>query len=71
MLIVIVFLVIFIVAIAFVFGIMFYRRHQSHKNQGKFLASFASIFFFFFNDTMIEILKHEVEVILLSGIVHF
>ena len=70
MLIVIVFLVIFIVAIAFVFGIMFYRRHQSRKNQGKFLASFASIFFFF-NDTMIEILKHEVEVILLSGIVHF
>ena len=38
MLIVIVLLAIFILAIAVVFGISFFRRHQSHKNQGKFLV---------------------------------
>ena len=40
MLIVVVLLAIFILAIAVVFGISFFRRHQGHKNQGKFLASF-------------------------------
>ena len=53
-LIVIVPLAIFILAIVVVFGISCFRRHQGHKNQGKFLASFAylciflSFFFFFF-----------------------
>ena len=51
-LIVVVLLAIFILAIAVVFGISFFRRHQGHKNQGKFLASFpylliAFVFFFF------------------------
>ena len=40
LLIVIVLLTLFIVAISVVFGILFFRWHQSHKNQGKFLASF-------------------------------
>ena len=50
MLIVIVLLAIFILAIAVVFGISFFRRHQCHKNQGKFLVSFAYflIFYLFF-----------------------
>ena len=52
MLIVVVLLAIFILAIAVVFGISFFRRHQGHKNQGNFLASFpylliAFVFFFF------------------------
>ena len=49
-LIVIVLLAIFILAIVVVFGISCFRRHQGHKNQGKFLASFAYLltFFFFF-----------------------
>ena len=41
MLIIIVLLAIFLLAIAVVLGILFFRRHQSRKNQGKFLASFA------------------------------
>ena len=54
-LIVIVLVAIFILAIAVVFGILFFRRHQSHKNQGKFFASFPyslilMFFFFFFSD---------------------
>ena len=47
MLIVIVLLAIFILAIAVVFGISFFRRHQCHKNQGKFLVSFAYILIFY------------------------
>ena len=72
-LIVIVLVAIFTLAIAVVFGILFFRRRQSHKNQGKFFASFPYslilIFFLFF--LMSRISKHEVEVIPLSGIVHF
>ena len=55
-LIVIVLVAIFILAIAVLFGILFFRRHQSHKNQGKFFASFPYslilmfFFFFFFSD---------------------
>ena len=41
MLIIIVLLAIFLLAIAVVLGILSFRRHQSRKNQGKFLASFA------------------------------
>ena len=72
-LIVIVLVAIFILAIAVVFGILFFRRHQSHKNQGKFfciisLFAYSYVFFFFL---MSRISKHEVEVIPLSGIVHF
>ena len=56
-LIVIVPLAIFILAIVVVFGISCFRRHQGHKNQGKFLASFAYLciflsFFFFFRNMM-------------------
>ena len=50
-LIVIVLVAIFTLAIAVVFGILFFRRHQSHKNQGKFFASFPYsliLMFFFF-----------------------
>ena len=47
MLIVIVLLAIFILAIAVVFGISFFRRHQCHKNQGKFLVSFAYFLIFY------------------------
>ena len=49
-LIVIVLVAIFTLAIAVVFGILFFRRHQSHKNQGKFFASFpySLILIFFF-----------------------
>ena len=79
MLIAIVPLAIFILAIVVVFGISCFRRQQGHKNQGKFLASFAylciflSFFFFFFFEIWWadEISKLELEVIPLSGIVHF
>ena len=45
-LIVIVLLAIFILAIAVVFGVSFFRRHQGHKNQGKFVALFANLLIF-------------------------
>ena len=48
MLIVIVLLVIFILATAVVFGILFFRRHQEHKNQGKFPALFTYLLTFSF-----------------------
>ena len=75
-LIVIVLVAIFTLAIAVVFGILFFRRHQSHKNQGKFFASFPyslilMFFFLVFFFLMSRISKHELEVIPLSGIVHF
>ena len=47
-LIVIVLLAIFILAIAIVFGVSFFQRHQGHKNQGKFLALFAYLLIFLF-----------------------
>ena len=55
-LIVVALLAIFILAIAVVFGISFFGRHQGHKNQGKFLASFpylliAFVCLFFFLST--------------------
>ena len=64
-LIVIVPLAIFILAIVVVFGISCSRRHQGHKNQGKFLASFAylciflSFFFFFFFSKYDEPMKYR------------
>ena len=53
-LIVIVPLVTFILEIAVVFGIMYFRRHQGHKDQGKFPASFFFLFIWkYCNDTII------------------
>ena len=67
-------LVIFLLAIAVVLGILFFRRYQNRKNRGKFLELFAYlqyiyIFFFFFLifylfiffNMMSRISKHKVE----------
>ena len=67
-------LVIFLLAIAVVLGILFFRRHQSRNNRGKFHESFAYLqyiyiyffffFFFFLNlffNMMSRISKHKVE----------
>ena len=58
-LIVIVLLTIFILAIAVVFGISFFRRHQGHKNQGKFVALFAYLLTFLFSWNKISRLNIE------------
>ena len=58
-LIVIVLLAIFILAIAVVFGISFFRRHQDHKNQGKFVALFAYLLIFLFSWNKISRLNIE------------
>ena len=58
-LIVIVLLAIFILAIAVVFGISFFRRHQGHKNQGKFVALFAYLLIFLFSWNKISRLNIE------------
>ena len=66
-LIVIVLLTIFILAIAVVLGISFFRRHQGHKNQGKFVALFAYFLTFLFSWNKISRLNIEGR----SGMAYF